>query len=123
MPSGMRTDVHQHLLPEPLVTALARRRRGARIVSDGRGWSLELAGEPATPFRPADHDPLRRARLPQRGRVGRVPGSLSPALGLEALPAEESAPLLALFNDGVPELGAPFALWAAVARGVENADA
>jgi hypothetical protein len=123
MPSGMRTDVHQHLLPEPLVIALARRRRAPRIVRDGGGWSLELVGEPATPFRPADHDPLRRARLAERDGIERVLVSLSTALGLEALPAEESAPLLALFNDGVLELGAPFALWAAVARGVEDADA
>jgi hypothetical protein len=33
----MRTDLHQHLLPEELLAALARRTGSPRIVRDGRG--------------------------------------------------------------------------------------
>src|SRR4051812_34329239 len=119
----MRTDVHQHLLPEPLVAALARRGRPPRIVPDGLGWSLELAGEPASAFRPEDDDPDRRARLAERDGVEAVVVSLSTALGVEALPAHEAAPLLDLFYRGMLELGAPFALWAALLPGTADADA
>ena len=119
----MRTDVHQHLLPEPLVAALARRRLPPRIVADGAAWSLELAGEPASVFRPEDHDPRLRARLAEDDGIDRVVVSLSTALGIESLPADDAAPLLDLFNRGVRELGAPFGLWGAVVAGAPAVDA
>src|SRR4051794_31329535 len=122
----MRTDVHQHLLPEPLIAALARRRRAPRLARDGARWTLQLAGEPPSAFDPADHDPDARARLAEDDGVERVLVSLSTALGVDALPAEEAEPLLAAFNRGVLELGAPFALWGSIAldaAGPEAADA
>ena len=39
--------------------------------------------------------------------------SLSTALGIEALTADEAEPLLEAYNRGILELGAPFELWAA----------
>ena len=42
--------------------------------------------------------------------------SLSTALGIEALPADEAEPLLEAYNRGILELGAPFELWAAAVR-------
>src|SRR4051794_14417229 len=118
----MRTDVHQHLLPEPLVAALARRHTAPRLARDGTGWTLHLAGEPPSPFDPADHDPDARARLAEQDGVERLLVALSTALGVDALPAEEAEPLLAAFNRGVLELGGPFALWGAVALDAPDPD-
>src|SRR4051794_25502875 len=111
----MRTDVHQHLLPEPLIAALARRRSAPRLARDGAGWTLHLAGEPPSAFDPADHDPAARARLAEEDGVERVLVALSTALGVDALPADAAGPLLEAFNRGVLELGNPFTLWGAVA--------
>jgi 6-methylsalicylate decarboxylase len=107
MPTSMPTDVHQHLLPEDLIAALSRRTTTPRI---SRGV-LHLAGEPPSPFDPADHDATIRAGLDD---VDRIVISLSSALGIETLPAEEAEPLLDAFNRGILELGEPFVLWGAV---------
>ena len=110
----MRTDLHQHLLPEELLAALARRTGSPRIVRDGRGWTLRLAGEPACVLDLADHDPAARAMLAEQDGLDRVVLSISSPLGIESLPAEEAEPLLAAYNRGVLELGGPFAAWGAV---------
>jgi 6-methylsalicylate decarboxylase len=103
----MPTDVHQHLLPGDLIAALSRCTTTPRI---SRGV-LHLAGEPPSAFDPADHDPTIRAGLDD---VDRIVISLSSALGIETLPAEEVEPLLDAFNRGILELGEPFGLWGAV---------
>ncbi len=108
---AMPTDLHQHLLPELLIGLLAARSAAPRLARDGRGWRLELAGEPASAFDPADHDPAARAATDP---ADRIVISLSTALGIEALPAAEAAPLLEAFNRGILELGGPFELWGAV---------
>jgi hypothetical protein len=102
----MRTDVHQHLLPEDLISALSLRTRAPRIANG----QLHLAGEPASPFDPADHDPAARAATDD---LDRIVIALSSALGIETLPPEEADPLLDAFNRGILELGAPFELWGA----------
>ena len=108
---AMPTDLHQHLLPELLIGLLAARSAAPRLARDGRGWRLELVGEPASAFDPADHDPAARAATDP---ADRIVISLSTALGIEALPAAEAAPLLEAFNRGILELGGPFELWGAV---------
>ena len=107
MPGEMVTDLHQHLLPEPLITALGRRSAAPRIARDGLGWRLELAGEPDSAFDLADHDPAARAD------TERIVVSLSTALGIEALPAPEAVPLLDAYNEGILGLGDPYELWGA----------
>jgi predicted TIM-barrel fold metal-dependent hydrolase len=110
-----RFDLHQHLWPESLIGALASRRSAPCLRCDASGrWRLELSGEPVCDVELADHDPQRRAALAQRDGVDVVAIVLSSPLGIEALPAAEAAPLLAAFNAGVLELGAPFVLWGAV---------
>src|SRR3954464_5928750 len=106
MPPSMRTDVHQHLLPEDLIAALSRRTTAPRIANG----LLHLAGEPPSPLDPADHDPHARAR---QDDVDRIVVSLSSALGIETLPADEAEPLPDAFNRGILDLGEPFALWGA----------
>jgi 6-methylsalicylate decarboxylase len=107
MPSSMRTDVHQHLLPEDLIAALSRRTRAPRIANG----MLHVAGEPPSPFDAADHDPHQRGGLDD---LDRIVIALSSALGIETLPAEEAEPLIDAFNRGILELGEPFDLWGAV---------
>ena len=101
-------DIHQHLWPDALLSSLARRTAPPRLRRDGHGWWLELAGDPPAPFNPADHDPSRREGF------DRIIVAPSLPLGVEALP--DGQELLDDFHLGVLELGAPFGLWASLAR-------
>ena len=111
MSEPMRTDLHQHLLPEPLIGALARRSAAPRVAGTGPTLRLELAGEPDSALQERDHDPVARAAEAEREGIDRIVVSLSTALGIEALPADEARPLVDAFNHGVLELGGPFELW------------
>lgn len=113
----MRTDCHQHLWPAELVDALRERTRPPYL----RGWTLHLVGEPPCEVDPAAHDVSARRRLTgDEDRVDRVLLSLSSPLGLEHLPGEEAAPLLAAWHTGALALGGPFGVWAAA--GVHDLD-
>ena len=61
-------DVHQHLLGEPLIEALARRTAAPRLIRRREGWTFRVAAEP-------DSDPRRRGdrrrAAPRRPRGGR----------------------------------------------------
>ena len=104
-----RSDLHQHLWPEPLV-ALARRSAAPRL---RRGGAAGCSSSPASArgVDLADHDPPRAPAARARRRRPRARRAVRP-LGIEALPAEEAEPLLDAFHAGVLELGAPFGLWA-----------
>src|SRR4051812_27863880 len=102
-------DVHQHLWPPALVEALRARTAPPFL----RGWTLHLDGEPPYEVRPADHDVAARAAT-LGGSLALV--SLSSPLGLEDLPADEAAPLLAAWHDGAAGLPPVFGAWAAVGR-------
>jgi len=83
------------------------------VVGSGPTLRLELAGEPDSALHARDHDPVGRAAEAEREGIDRIVVSLSTALGIEALPAEEARPLLDAFNHGILELGEPFELWGA----------
>ncbi|WP_283137415.1 amidohydrolase family protein [Rhizohabitans arisaemae] len=117
MVSGGGVDVHQHLWTESFVAALRRRRRPPRL----DGWTLHLDGEPPSDLDPVAHDPDRRAALVRADGVDRALISLSSPLGIEYLPPEEAAPLLAAYHDDAAGLGAPFGAWAAA--GLREIDA
>jgi hypothetical protein len=89
------TDLHQHLWPEALVRLLERRSAAPRLRHDDRGWTLELAGEPPSPFDLSSHDPSARADRARADGLERVLVAPSTPLGIEALPAREAQPLLA----------------------------
>ena len=113
------TDLHQHLWPDALVRLLERRSAAPRLRRDDRGWTLELAGEPPSPFDLSAHDPGLRAERARADGLERVIVAPSTPLGIEALPAREAQPLLDAFHAGVLELGAPFGLWASTSRADE----
>src|ERR1700759_1111540 len=93
-------DVHQHLLGEPLIEALARRTRAPALVSRRDGWPFRFAAEPDSvlAFEAVDVD-LRRADLAADG-VDRALIALSTALGIETLPEDEAAALIEAHHHG-----------------------
>ncbi len=79
----MRIDVHQHLLPEPLLEALERRRTAPRIRRGRSGWLLEVAGETPSSLDLADHDPDARARRAGDDALDHALVALSSVLALD----------------------------------------
>ena len=112
----MTVDLHQHLWPEPFLGALRARRTPPRL----DGWQLQLPGERAYAVAPEDHDPERRAEQAAADGNELVCVAPSAALGLDRLPAEESAELATAWLEGAMALPAPFRTWAAA--GLEEPD-
>jgi predicted TIM-barrel fold metal-dependent hydrolase len=107
-------DVHQHLWPEPLLAALARRGRPPRLIRRGDGWMLRTPGEADWPVALAGHDPDVRLRTLDANGIDRAFVAPSVPLGIEALPADEAAPLIEAYHAGVAELPERLGAWAAV---------
>jgi 6-methylsalicylate decarboxylase len=107
--SNLHVDIHQHVWPDALTGELRRRSQPPRL----EGWTLLTSGEPPFEVNPADHDVVLRAAQAARDGVGRVVIGPSSPLGIEYLMPEDAVPLLDAYHDGVAELGAPFAGWAA----------
>lgn len=105
----MATDVHQHVWGGAFVDALRSRTTAPRL----DGWTLRLDGEPAYDADPADHDLDARAALAAADGFDLVLTSLSSPLGVEWLPPEDAAPLLAAYHEDALGLPAPFGAWAA----------
>jgi predicted TIM-barrel fold metal-dependent hydrolase len=105
-------DVHQHLWPAPLVTALLRRVRPPFLRERDGGWTLSIAGEPLWDIDPAHHDPERRAALVAADGLDAAIVALSSPLGIEALPAHEARPLIDAYHEGVSDLPAGLRAWA-----------
>jgi hypothetical protein len=109
-----RIDVHQHLLGEPLIAELARRRRPPALTRRRDGWTLRLAGERDSVLTFDATDAQLRAADMRRDGVDRALVALSAALGIESLPGEEAAPLLDAHLRGVDALPARFGAWGSV---------
>ncbi|MGE0026788.1 MAG: amidohydrolase [Thermoleophilia bacterium] len=105
-------DVHQHLWPDPLLRALHRRARTPLIRRSGRGWVLRIDGEPEWPVDLRDHDPVRRAALVAFDGLDEAWVALSSPLGVEALPPDEAAELIAAQHEGTRGLPAGLRAWA-----------
>ena len=95
-------DFHQHLWPEPLVELLARRRRPPRL----SGSVLELAGERESEIDLRAHDFGTRLALLDRCEIDVAVVSLPPTLGIDGLPEDECAELVAAYEQGILELSA-----------------
>jgi hypothetical protein len=89
-------DVHQHLWPEPLLSALARRRTPPRL----RGDVLEL-GQGSFHVDLAAHDLQARLRDLDRDEIDVAIVSLAPTLEIELLPGDEAEPLLDAYHEGI----------------------
>ena len=74
---------------------------------------MEVPGEPDAPVDLDDHDPDRRAELVRSDGLDRAYVALSSPLGIEALPPDAAAPLLAAWHEGAAALPDVFGAWAA----------
>src|SRR5438874_2169677 len=108
----MRVDVHQHLWSEPLVSALSARRRPPRARRGPDGWWLDLAGE--APCRLSVDDVDERVALVRSDGLDRALVALSGPLGIESLPPDDAAPVLAAYHDAVAGLPDQLGGWTAV---------
>jgi predicted TIM-barrel fold metal-dependent hydrolase len=108
----VRIDVHQHLLTEPLIAALAARRRPPRVRRGDAGWVLELAGDPDHPIAAAETDVEARAAQVAEDGIDRALVCMSTVFGIESLPREEAQPLLDAYAEGVQGLPREFGHWA-----------
>ncbi len=105
----MIVDLHQHVWPEPLLSALRSRSEAPRL----RGWTLELTGESDYAVDPGEHDVSRRLQESRSDGIDLVLNSLSSPLGIESLPCAEAHPLLEAYHDGSLELPPSYGAWAA----------
>jgi predicted TIM-barrel fold metal-dependent hydrolase len=110
----LRYDIHQHLVTEPVIGALASRPEAPCARRQGDGWVVRLAGEPEFAFDPAANDASERAELVAADGVDRALVCLSSAYGIETLPRAEAEPLLDAYAEGAAALPAEFGSWAAV---------
>jgi predicted TIM-barrel fold metal-dependent hydrolase len=107
-------DVHQHLLGEALVEALARRTEAPMLVRRRDGWTFKVAAEPDSVLAfDATDVQLRREDLAEDG-FDRALVALSTALGIETLPAEDSLALIEAHHQGIEALPPEFGGWGAV---------
>jgi hypothetical protein len=93
-------DLHQHLWPPPLLEALGRR-RSPPLLSGSR---LELAGERASEVDLGAHDLDTRLALLDKCGLDVAVVSLQPTLGIEQLPGDDGAGLVAAYEEGIVEL-------------------
>jgi 6-methylsalicylate decarboxylase len=107
-------DVHQHLLGPELVEALERRTAAPSLVRRDEGWTFRVAGEPDSVLAPAAVDAEARGAELAADGVDLALVALSTALGVETLPADESAPLIEAHHRGIEALPARFGGWGAV---------
>ena len=107
-------DVHQHLLSEPLIAELARRREPPALKRWRGGWTFQVAGEPDSVLSfDATNVALRSVEL-RRDGIDLALVALSTALGIETLPGEEALPLLDAHHQGLEVLPDDFGVWGAV---------
>lgn len=99
----MIVDWHVHWLPPELADALRTRRQPPRIVGSPEGERMEVYRE-ALPVAPALIETGLRLSFMDRQGVSRQVLSLPGLFGVDSLPAEESAPLVRLFNDALAGL-------------------
>jgi hypothetical protein len=111
----IKIDIHQHLWTEPLVHALAERRELPFVRCEHGLTVLFLAGERPYVIDLSAEVPARRAALVELDGLDRALLCLSSPLGIEALPREQSLPLIDAYHEGVLSLGGPFGVWGAIA--------
>jgi hypothetical protein len=96
-----RVDVHQHLWPEPFVTALRRRKTPPRL----RGTTLELT-EGSFEIDLAAQDADARIAALDRAELDVAVLSLQPTLGIWALPDHERCELTEVWESSALEVAA-----------------
>src|SRR4030081_1462325 len=109
----MKIDVHQHLWTEPLIEALASRKKLPFIRHEHGLTVLYLAGERPYVIEVASEATSHRSELVARAVLVRALPRLGGRRGIESLPREESRPLIEAYHDGALSIDGPFAVWGA----------
>src|ERR1700742_3184163 len=107
-------DVHQHLLGEPLIEALARRTAAPMLIRRREGGTFRVPAEPDSVLAFDPTDVARRSASLTADGVDRALVALSTALGVESLPGDESLELIEAHHQGLDALPAEFGGWGAV---------
>jgi hypothetical protein len=89
-------DIHRHLWPQPLLDALRERQEPPYL----RDWNLVL-GDGEYAVEPDAYGVSRCLAELDRDGIGLAVVSCPPTLGIADLPADEAAPLLAAYHEGV----------------------
>jgi hypothetical protein len=111
----IKIDVHQHLWTEQLLQALAERRELPFVRREHGLTVLYLAAERPYVIDLPSEAPDRRGALVERDGLDRALLCISSPLGIEALPREQSLPLIEAYHAGALSLEGPFGVWGAVA--------
>jgi len=119
----VRADLHQHLLGEPLLEALAERAVAPLTRRQGSAWWLEVPGEAPHRVNLEAEDAARRAAQLEADGLDHAVVGLSGVLGIEGLPTEEAGRLLTAHDEGLAALPGRFWRWAAVSLLEPSADA
>jgi hypothetical protein len=118
----LRFDIHQHLVTDGVIGALASRTEAPCARRDGSGWVLRIAGERDFALDPEANDPDARAALVEGDGVDRALICLSSVYGIESLPRAEAEPLLDAYASDVRDLPGVFGAWAAVGTAEPDPD-
>jgi 6-methylsalicylate decarboxylase len=110
----MTVDLHQHVWTTPLLDALAARDRLPFIRRADGLTVLHGGGELPYVIDTRAESAARRAQLLDADGVERAVVALSSPIGIEALPRDAAAELIAAHLDGVLALGERFAAWGPV---------
>jgi predicted TIM-barrel fold metal-dependent hydrolase len=110
----LRVDVHQHIWSEPLVEALARRRRPPYIRRSGHVWELTAHGEAPSTIDVVGDEVATRGALVHLDGLDVAVLSLSAVLGVEGLPGEEATAVIEGYEAGIDALPASFGAWASL---------
>jgi hypothetical protein len=111
----MRVDAHQHVWTTPLLEALAARESLPYIRNRDGLTVLHCASERPYVIDVESETPERRAELMRDDGLDKALIALSSPAGIEALPREESDPLIEAHLDGVGLLRSGFAAWGPIA--------
>ena len=107
-------DVHQHLWPDGVLRALARRGAAPRARRTAAGWRIDLEGEPSFVVDPAAHEVDCRVAAVHASGLDSALVAVSSPVGVEALPADEAAPVLAAWQQAAAALPEALGWWGAV---------
>ena len=87
-------DAHQHLYPEAVLRVLERRRTAPFARWRNGAFTVTLAGEEPFTVDATVHDPAYRLDRMRQAGVEQAIVALSCAVGVEALPSADAAPIL-----------------------------
>jgi predicted TIM-barrel fold metal-dependent hydrolase len=104
----MSIDMHAHWIPKGFADMFRQRSKTPRIYRGEDGREILDSGFTANPVPPGFDNPETRLADMDKHNISRGVLSLTPFMGIEVLPLEDSVPLCRTFNDSVSEMCATY---------------